>query len=92
MTEAGPNDDDAGPALVPLTEAARVLGIGRTTAYKLAKSGQLCPGLPVFRIAGLKVCRAQLDKIRTEGIAPSGRFGRAPGDPPDHGSRGVPKP
>ena len=71
MTEGAPIDQDAGPALVPLTEAARVLGIGRTTAYELAKTGWLCPGLPVFPIAGLKVCKAQLDKIRSEGITPA---------------------
>ena len=64
---------DAGPALVPLTEAARVLGIGRTTAYALAKTGWLIPGaVPVFHIAGWKVCRAQLERVLHEGITPAG--------------------
>lgn len=66
-------DDAAGPALVPLLEAARVLGIGRTTAYALKDTGWLIPGaLPVFNIAGWKVCRAQLDRIVAEGITPAG--------------------
>ena len=56
------------PALVPLSEAMRVLGLPRTTAYKLAKSGQLCPGLPVFYIGGYKVTRAQLSRVVNEGI------------------------
>ncbi len=31
------------PLLVPATEAARLLGIGRTTLYELVKSGDLTP-------------------------------------------------
>ena len=56
------------PALVPLSEAMRVLGLPRTTAYRLAKTGQLCPGLPVFYIGGYKVTRAQLSRVVNEGI------------------------
>ncbi len=54
-----------GPALVPLDQARTELGIGRTTAYLLAKERcELMPGLPVFRIRGSwKVSRAQLDRI-----------------------------
>lgn len=54
-----------GPALVPLDEARSELGLGLTTAYKLAKeAGELAPGVPVFRIRGTwKVNRAQLDRF-----------------------------
>lgn len=53
------------PALVPLDEARAELGIGRTTAYLLAKEqGELLPGLPLFRIRGRWYAnRAQLDRI-----------------------------
>lgn len=54
------------PALVPLDAARAELGIGRTTAYLLAKEhGELVPGVPVFRIRGTwKVNRAQLDRFK----------------------------
>lgn len=53
------------PALAPLAHAAKVLGIGLTTAYKLAnEQGQLAPGVPVFRIRGCwKVRVAQLERF-----------------------------
>ncbi len=53
------------PALVPLNDARTELGLGLTTAYKLAKeAGELVPGVPVFRIRGTwKVSRAQLDRF-----------------------------
>ena len=55
----------APPALVPITEAAKELGIGRDLAYRLAReTGELLPGLPVLRIGSLlKVTRAQLTRI-----------------------------
>ena len=57
------------PALVPLSEAMRVLGLPRTTAYKLARTGWLIPdALPVFYIGGYKVTRAQLSRVVNEGI------------------------
>lgn len=36
------------PASVDLATAARALGIGRTTAYQLARTGEL--GVPVLRL------------------------------------------
>lgn len=53
-------------ALVPLDEARSELGIGRTTAYLLAKErGELHPGLPLFRIRGRWYAnRAQLDRFK----------------------------
>ena len=53
------------PALVPLDTARAELGIGRTTAYLLAKEhGQLAAGLPLFRIRGRWYAnRAQLDRF-----------------------------
>jgi excisionase family DNA binding protein len=39
-------------ATVPIAEAARVLGIGTSTAYRLAPTGELTPGVPVFKIGG----------------------------------------
>lgn len=58
------------PALVPLTVAARELGIGRNVAYQLAKEkGELVPGLPVLRVQGLlKVTRSQLDAFVANGV------------------------
>ena len=56
------------PALVPLAEACRELGISRDTGYELVKNyGQLAPGLPVFRLGGWKVTRAQLDRFKASG-------------------------
>ncbi|WP_328976388.1 DNA-binding protein [Streptomyces canus] len=40
----------AWPALVPLSQAARALGIGRTTAFTLAARGRF--PVPVLRILG----------------------------------------
>jgi hypothetical protein len=56
-----------GPALVPLDAARAELGIGRTTAYLLAKeAGELAPGLPLFRIRGRWYAnRAQLDRFKS---------------------------
>lgn len=57
------------PALVPLTQAARELGVSKSTLYTMAKSGQLDRmGLPVFSFAGKKVTRAQLDLIKAQGF------------------------
>lgn len=51
-------------ALVPLDHARKELGIGRSSAYILAKTGELMPGLPVYRIGGVwKVSRAQLERV-----------------------------
>ena len=48
-------------ATVSLAEAAKYLGIGRTTAYEVAKTGELIPGVPVIRIASRYVVpRAKL--------------------------------
>lgn len=50
-------------ATVSLAEAARVLGIGTSTAYRLAEAGELAPGIPVRRIGGTrKVLRADLER------------------------------
>lgn len=55
----------SGPALVPLDEARKELGLGRTTAYALAREdGQLVDGVPIFRIRNRYFAnRAQLDKF-----------------------------
>jgi hypothetical protein len=54
----------AGGVLVPLEEAARKVGIGKNTAYRLAKTGWLIPDvLPVINVNGNKVHRAQLERF-----------------------------
>lgn len=61
-------------ALVPLDHARKELGIGRSSAYMLARDkGELMMGLPVFRIGGVwKVSRAQLDRIVAGDIPTAG--------------------
>lgn len=55
---------------VPLAEAARRCGIGRSTAYKLARAGQLCPGLPVLWFGSTpKVPRARLEAVLAGEVA-----------------------
>ncbi len=39
------------PATVSVAEAARLLGVGRTLGYQLARCrGELAPGVPVVRV------------------------------------------
>lgn len=40
------------PPTIGLMEAAEVLGISRTIAYREAKQGALFPGVPVYRVGG----------------------------------------
>ncbi|MFG1710849.1 helix-turn-helix transcriptional regulator [Nonomuraea sp. M3C6] len=68
------------PLVVGLIEAGRMLGMGRTRAYRLAKTGQF--PCPVLRIGGryavpLRGLRALL-----------GSADQDDGDLPDHGSEG----
>ena len=57
------------PATVDLVTAARALGIGRTTAYQLARAGEL--PVPVLRLgARYRVPTAAL--LTALGVSPSG--------------------
>jgi hypothetical protein len=40
------------PATIPLQEAARRWPLERDHAYKLARTGQLAPGVPVIKAGG----------------------------------------
>ncbi|WP_038038050.1 helix-turn-helix domain-containing protein [Thermorudis peleae] len=41
------------PATVSVTQAARLLGVGRTLAYELARwQNELAPGVPIVRVGG----------------------------------------
>lgn len=53
------------PQTFSLTEAAAILGIGRSTAYRLAReTGQLTDGLPVIWIGSMpKISRILLDRL-----------------------------
>jgi len=42
----------AGRATLSVSEAARLLGIGRGLACRLARRGELAPGVPVLRLGG----------------------------------------
>ena len=54
----------AAPDTVSLAEAARRCGIGRSTAYKLARTGWLTDGLPVLWFGSTpKVPRARLEAV-----------------------------
>lgn len=57
-------------ALVPLDVARTELGLGRTTAYLLAReTGELLPGVPLFRIRGRWYAnRAQLERFKAGDI------------------------
>lgn len=47
-----------------LPEAARRFGISERTARNLAKTGQLCEGVPVLRLGSrLVVSKAQVDRV-----------------------------
>jgi excisionase family DNA binding protein len=62
------------PATVDLVTAAQALGIGRTTAYQLARAGDL--PLPVLRLgARYRVPTAAL--LQVLGISPDRKAGEA---------------
>lgn len=57
------------PALVRLPDACKELGIKKTTSYVLVRTGELVPGVPVFRIASRwYVTRTQLDRFIETGV------------------------
>ena len=59
-----PVDLNSLPPMLDLLQAARLLGIGRTTAYQLARTGQF--PVPVLRIgASYKVPTAPLRALLT---------------------------
>jgi excisionase family DNA binding protein len=67
------------PSAVDLATAARALGIGRTKAYRLARSGEFpCPVLPVG--ARLRVTRTHLFQVL--GVSPDDSA-QADASPPD---------
>ena len=53
------------PRVISVVEAGRLLGIGRTTAYELARSGEL-PG--VIKLGSrFRVSTVQLNKVLEDG-------------------------
>ena len=57
------------PRTVTVTQAARILGISRGSAYEAVKTGEL----PVIRIGKrLLVSRAALERMLEPGVAASG--------------------
>lgn len=73
------------PAVVDVVTAARALGVGRTTAYALARTGEF--PCPVIRVgSGYKVPTAGL--LRVLGLAdiPIPRRDDDPDDRADHGA------
>ena len=55
------------PVSVDLVTAARAIGIGRTLAYQLAKTGHLIDGVPIIEVGGkFRVNRAHL--LRALGV------------------------
>lgn len=64
MTTLPPSDLNSLPPVLDLLQAARLLGIGRTTAYKLAREGTF--PVPLIRIgASYKVPTAPLRALLT---------------------------
>ena len=58
-------------ATVSVAEAARVMGIGSSTAYRLIDAGEF--PLPVQRIGGLrKILRADLERWAAGNLAEAG--------------------
>jgi predicted DNA-binding transcriptional regulator AlpA len=75
------------PATVDLVTAARALGIGRTTAYQLARAGEF--PIPVLRLgARYRVVTSGL--LAALGIEPAGTGTAAPGSQAPAPLRPVP--
>ncbi|MEV6411862.1 helix-turn-helix domain-containing protein [Kribbella sp. NPDC051718] len=60
----------AGPLLLTVEEAARLLGVGRTTAFALVKSGEL-ESIPLGRLRKIPTeCVTEyIDRLRTRARA-----------------------
>lgn len=52
------------PATLSVAEAAERLGIGLTLAYRLAREGELAPGIPVLKFGRtMRVPSRPLDRL-----------------------------
>ena len=58
-------------AFVGLDDAAAYLGISRSTAYKAAREGQLCDGVPIVKV-GRRYLIATKNLRRIAGIPDAG--------------------